>query len=130
MFDVKDIANMVSGALQNILETEVEKAKEEVKDQGVFAYFNDTMGNIVHKMKENFPDIVKALQDNSEVTVENVPENIKDEIIQNYLDDDDNKEEIAKDWIYDNLDEAFEYTIQNTSSYDLKDKIKDMIDEL
>lgn len=130
MFDVKDIANMVSGALQNILETEVEKAKEEVKDQGVFAYFNDTMGNIVHKMKENFPDIVKALQDNSEVTVENVPENIKDEIIQNYLDDDDNKEEIAKDWIYDNLDEAFEYTIQNTGSYDLKDKIKDMIDEL
>lgn len=130
MFDVKDIANMVSGALQNILETEVEKAKEEVKDQGVFAYFNDTMGNIVHKMKENFPDIVKALQDNSEVTVENVPENIKDEIIQNYLDDDDNKEEIAKDWIYDNLDEAFEYTIHNMGSYDLKDKIKDMIDEL
>lgn len=130
MFDVKDIANMVSGALQNILETEVEKAKEEVKDQGVFAYFNDTMGNIVHKMKENFPDIVKALQDNSEVTVENVPENIKDEIIQNYLDDDDNKEEIAKDWIYDNLDEAFEYTVQNTGSYDLKDKIKNMIDEL
>lgn len=127
MIDIKDIANMVSGALQNILETEVEKAKTE----GVSEYFNDNMENIVRKMKETYPDVVKALQtDSVEVTVENVPENIKDEIVQSYLDDDDNKEEIAKDWIYDNLDEAFEYTIQNTGSYDLKDKIKDMIDEL
>ena len=127
MIDIKDIANMVSGALQNILETEVEKAKTE----GVSEYFNDNMENIVRKMKETYPDVVKAIQSDSvEVTVENVPENIKDEIVQSYLDDDDNKEEIAKDWIYDNLDEAFEYTIQNTGSYDLKDKIKDMIDEL
>ena len=46
MIDIKDIANMVSGALQNILETEVEKAKTE----GVSEYFNDNI-NIIDDQK-------------------------------------------------------------------------------
>lgn len=125
MLEVKDIAEMVSPALKTIIDCEVEKAKE----QAVKDYFSDSMTNIIGKMNEDFPEVVKSLANGkAEITEDDVPEEIKSKIIDDYLDD--NREDIARDWAADNPEDAYDIAIHNMASFDLKERIKDAIDNL
>ena len=106
-------------------------------------YFEERL-SIVYSAEYDFLDLFKKEDDFFDGDEENVAEKIKarypevyqhivDSVLNNLSNYDLTDEEVAnigETWAEDNPDEAFSIGLRNISSYDLKDKIKDAIDEL
>lgn len=85
---------------------------QDKEDNSLEDFFNDNIGNVVRKLRESYPDVVEAIEDE-----------LREDL-------DDKKEEIARDWITENPGDAIEEAKDYLDSYDLKGFIKDFIDEL
>ena len=72
-------------------------------------FFSGKSYDIAEKIREKYPEVYEYIADNL---------------------DDDAKEDIGRAWAEDNPDDAYEVAISNISSYGLREKIKDAIDEL
>lgn len=103
-------------------------------DSSLENFFNDSLENVVRKLKETYPDVVESIE-------QNVISNIR-----GYDLDNSDREYFADDWIKDNpriaVDEAEEYLTEEEkadtvkewskclSGDDVKDVIKDLVDNL
>lgn len=76
-------------------------------------FFDGDKEKIVEKIKARYPEVYEYI-------VDSVRDNLTDEEVA----------DIGETWAEDNPDEAFDIGIRNLSGYDLRDKIKDAIDEL
>ena len=81
-------------------------------------FFDGDKEKIAEKIKSRYPEVYQHI-------VDNVLNNLSD-----YDLTDEEVEHIGETWAEDNPDEAFRIGIHNLGGYDLKEKIKDAIDEL
>lgn len=81
-------------------------------------FFDGDEEKVAEKIKSRYPEVYQHIVDN---------------VLNNLSDYDLTDEQIGclgEAWAEDNPDEAFDIGIRNLSGYDLRDKIKDAIDEL
>ena len=81
-------------------------------------FFDGDEEKVAEKIKARYPEVYQHI-------VDSVLDNLEDYDLTS-----EQKDSIGEAWAEDNPDEAFNIGIRNLSGYDLKDKIKDAIDEL
>lgn len=92
--ETKEIAELIAPALQTIINGEVEKSR----DSHIEDFFNDNIEEVVRRMKDLFPDVVKALQEG-------------------------NNAELSPEAINKWLEEHEDFDIDETIPYSVKEKI-------
>lgn len=81
-------------------------------------FFNQTSDKIADYIKENDPDLWQELR-------EGIITDLDESDLTDGL-----KEDCGVSWVRENTDDAFDICIRESSSYDLREKVKEIIDEL
>lgn len=135
MVEVKDITGMIEGALTQIINAKVEeeKAKMSVQEvlENVFVnYFNEFEYFLKTKEYVREEDKTELTDDEREEIAKDWIANNSDEALSEALENGADKEDVAKDWISDYPEDAFDKAVDIMDTYVLKDKIKEAIDNL
>ena len=99
-------------------EEDTDVTSPDVQKKYVQHYLEDNKDDIADKLYDDFPEVYAELK-------EQIIESLEHDDVGDCL-----AEEIADNWIRVNSEEAFDKALNEISSYDLKDKIKEAIDSL
>lgn len=137
MVEVKDITGMIEGALTQIINAKVEEEKAKIGRDFVVDFLKQCTADDVRSiMTECNVQTIECLQ------LEDIPTELKEQAAHDWISDNPNEalsealeqgadtEDVASDWISDNPEDAFDKAVDNMGTWNLKDKIKDAIDNL
>lgn len=135
MVEVKDITGMIEGALTQIINAKVEEEKAKMSVQEVLEnvfenYFNEFEDFLNSKEYVRAENKIELTDDEREEIAKDWIANNSDEALSEALENGADKEDVASDWISDYPEDAFDKAVDIMDSYVLKDKIKEAIDDL
>ena len=103
------------------------KGEEKSDEERKWEEFNDAFARFIGE--NDYEEVIENIKENHvtfwEKLKEDVAENLDYDDVGDCL-----AEEVADNWIRENSEEAFDKALNEMSSYDLKDKIKEAIDSL
>lgn len=135
MVEVKDIPEMIEGALVQIIKAKVEEEKakmpaSEVLENVFENHFNEFEEFLKSKKYVRAENKTELTDEEKTVIALNWISDNPDEALDVALKHGADKEDVVSDWISDNPEDAFDKIVYNLGTWELKDKIKVAIDSL
>lgn len=142
MVEVKDITGMIEGALTQIINAKVEEEKAKAEEEKAKLSATEVLEYIFENDFNAFEYFLKLKEyvreeDKTELTDDEREEiayewiaNNSDEALSKAIEEGADTEDVASAWISDYPEDAFDKAVDIMDSYVLKDKIKEAIDDL